>query len=179
MCLFFVWKNITYMQYIRLEDVFVYAKIINLIVAFLGGSVSYFFGGWTELLQFLSLLVIVDYLTGLYASVWEARRGVPNSGLSSKKGSMGLAKKGIMFVIIAVMHRADIVLDMHILMTGAIWFYISNELISIGENLGRANILVPPQFKQIIAVLKDKTGEQTSQTQQPSQPENQNNENQN
>lgn len=134
-----------------------YAKLLNFGIAFIGGFTSYFYGGWNALLEFLLFLVVVDYITGIVASIKEAKSGAPNKGLSSKKGSIGLAKKGIMFLVIAVMHRADVVLEMHILMTGSVWFYISNELISITENLGRLDFkLMPPQFKEVIAILKDK-----------------------
>ncbi|MNY37783.1 Holin family protein [compost metagenome] len=55
------------------------------------------------------------------------------------------------------MHRADIVLDMQILMSGSVLFYISNEIISITENLGRVDLkLIPPQLKENIEILKDK-----------------------
>lgn len=140
-----------------MEEKTVYAKLLNFGVAFIGGFTSYFYGGWSALLEFLLFLVVVDYVTGILASIKEAKSGTPNQGLSSKKGSIGLAKKGIMFLIIAVMHRADVVLDMHILMTGSIWFYVSNELLSITENLGRLDFkLIPPQVKEVIAILKDK-----------------------
>ncbi|WP_235847670.1 phage holin family protein [Paenibacillus tuaregi] len=137
-----------------------YAKILNLSVAVMGSGTSYLYGGMSAMLEFLLLLVVVDYVTGIVASIKEARAGMSTKGLSSKRGSIGLAKKGIMFLIIAVMHRADVILDMNVLMAGAIWFYVSNELISVTENLGRLDMkLIPPQLKEVIAVLKNKDGD--------------------
>jgi len=126
------------------------SKIVNIVTAIIGGLMSYFYGEWSVLLQFLLLVVVMDYFTGILASVMEGK------GLNSEVGFNGLARKGFIFLIIALLHRADIVLELSILMTGAIWFYIANELISITENYGRIGLPLPPQVKQIIAVLKQK-----------------------
>ncbi|MCR8641571.1 phage holin family protein [Paenibacillus sp. N1-5-1-14] len=133
-----------------------YGKFANIVVAALGSMGSYLFGGWSALLEFLVLLVVVDYITGIVASIKEGRSSNKNKGLSSKKGSIGLAKKGLMFLVIIVMHRADIVFELSFLMTGSIYFYLANELISIIENLGRANCPLPPQLKQVVEILKRK-----------------------
>ncbi|MEC4565308.1 phage holin family protein [Paenibacillus sp. CMAA1739] len=133
-----------------------YDKLLSLMFAFLGSAFGYFFGGWNAWLEFLTLLILADYVTGLIASIVEAKKGLPDAGLSSKRGFIGLAKKAFMLIIIVIAHRADIVLDMSIFMMGTIWFYISNELISITENAGRIGFLVPPQIKQIIAILKNR-----------------------
>jgi len=133
----------------------VYEKFINVIVGGVGSSLSYFYGGWNASLEFLSLLVLADFVSGLIASIVEAGLDV-QGGLSSRKGFKGLSKKGLMFLIIIIAHRADIVLEKDFLMFGAIWFYISNELISITENYGRIGFPLPPQVKQIIAILKSK-----------------------
>ncbi|MEC0264413.1 phage holin family protein [Paenibacillus anseongense] len=59
-------------------------------------------------------------------------------------------------------HRMDILLGSSVIMTGAIYFYLANELISITENYGRLGLPMPDQVKQVIQVLKAK-GEATPQ----------------
>lgn len=70
-----------------------------------------------------------------------------------------------MFVVVLLAHRADVALESDFLMYGAIWFYISNEVISIAENYGRIGLPLPPQIKQIIAILKTKEQQQRQQEQ--------------
>ncbi|WP_338125097.1 phage holin family protein [Paenibacillus dendritiformis] len=142
-----------------------YEKIVNSSIGFIGGLMSYLYGGGSSLLEFLALLALMDYISGYAASVMEAARGMPQAGLSSKKGFAGLAKKGLMFVVVLLAHRADVALEIDFLMYGAIWFYISNEVISIAENYGRIGLPLPPQIKQIIAILKTREQQQRQQEQ--------------
>lgn len=128
-------------------------KVFYFVLAYIAIIVEYAFGSWSEALSFLCLLVAVDYLTGISASIKEG------SGINSNKGFWGIGKKALMFVVIALLHRADVLLETDILMTGAVYFYIANELISIVENLDRLNFPMPPQLKQIIDVLKGKSGQ--------------------
>ncbi|WP_310191533.1 phage holin family protein [Bacillus sp. 3255] len=121
-----------------------------------GAAVSYAFGGWSELLSFFLLAIGVDYVTGLVASLKEGK------GLNSSVGFWGLAKKAFMLVVVMLAHRMDILLGTDVLMTGAIYFYLANELISITENYGRMGYPMPPKLKEIIQVLKAK-GDGTSQ----------------
>lgn len=121
------------------------------ITAFLGIFTSYAFGGWSEAMSFLFVVMAVDYLTGCLASVKEGK------GLSSSVGGWGLAKKGLMLLVILLSHRADVLLESNnIAVTGAIYFYIANELISIIENFGRLGLPLPAQLKNLIAVLQNK-----------------------
>lgn len=127
-----------------------YDKIVSSVAGLIGGLTTYFFGGWSMMLEFLLLLVFIDYITGVIASIKEGK------GLNSQVGFMGITKKGLIFVIVAIMHRADLILETNLLMAGAIWFYVANELISIVENLGRIDFLIPPQVRNLIEILKNK-----------------------
>ncbi|MBD2863133.1 phage holin family protein [Paenibacillus sp. IB182363] len=134
----------------------------NSIWAVSGVVANYAFGGWNQSLGFLALLVVVDYVTGIGAAIKEGRSGKEDAGLNSSKGFWGICKKALIFVVIAIMHRADLLLGIEGeigLMLGVTYFYIANELISITENLGRMNFPMPPQIKQLIAVLKNKSGD--------------------
>jgi toxin secretion/phage lysis holin len=141
-----------------------YQFSFNSIAAIFGVIVNYAFGGWHEALAFLALLVVVDFITGLAASAIEGKKSDPleNKGINSNKGYWGIFKKALMFVVIAILHRADLLLGIEGaigLMLGVTYFYIANELISITENLGRIGLPMPPQLKQLIAVLKNKSGD--------------------
>lgn len=122
-----------------------------------GAVVGYLFGGWSVMLQVLLGLAVFDYITGLIA-------GGAEGGLNSKKGFKGIAKKIIMFLIVAAAHMADkLVGDNSMIMTAAIFFYAGNELLSLIENAGRAGLPVPGVLKQAVEVLRNKGGDNNGQ----------------
>lgn len=121
-------------------------------VAGIGALVSYFYGGWSLLLQVLLALVVIDYITGIIASGVESK-------LSSSIGLKGITKKVFIFVMVAVAHLVDAALGNSgsILMDATIFFYIANELLSIVENAGRVGLPVPGILKQAVEILKGKS----------------------
>jgi toxin secretion/phage lysis holin len=123
------------------------------IVTALGGTVGFLYGGGTPLLKLLVTFVIIDYITALIATVyvngWKS--------LSSKVGFKGIAKKIMIFALVAIASQVDSALgDSHIFRDATIFFYIANELISVLENATKMNMSVPEQLKQAIQMLKGK-----------------------
>lgn len=122
------------------------------VTGILGSILTFSFGIWPESLTFLLVVMGVDYITGVAAALTEKR------GLNSGLGAWGLAKKGIMLLVILLSHRIDILMEIsNLAMGGAIYFYIANELISVTENLGRIGIPLPNRLRQLIEVLKNKS----------------------
>ncbi len=114
-----------------------------------GGVTGYLFGG-EALINTLLVFVAIDYLSGLIASAVEGK-------LSSKIGFRGIAKKVMIFAIVAVAHLIDRVIGGNDLVRdAAIYFYMANELLSIIENAGRTGLVVPEQIKGMVQVLKGK-----------------------
>lgn len=78
--------------------------------------------------------------------------------LSSQIGAKGITKKVAMFVVIAFCH----VLDTYLLQSETALaalssvFYLSNEAISILENVGRLGVPLPEKLRSILATLKSK-----------------------
>lgn len=95
---------------------------------------------------------MIDYVTGLAASIKEGK------GLSSKIGFWGLAKKGLMLLVVILAHRLDVLMGTNVIMIGSIYFYLANELISVTENYGRLGLPLPNWIKEIIAIFKQKGG---------------------
>ncbi|WP_338552059.1 phage holin family protein [Paenibacillus sp. KS-LC4] len=121
------------------------------ICAFLGSIVTFAFGVWMESLTLLIVVMAIDYVTGVSASLKEGR------GLNSAFGAWGIARKGLMLLVILIAHRVDLLLEANnVTMGAAIYFYIANELISITENYGRLGLPLPDKIRQMIEVLKDK-----------------------
>lgn len=116
-----------------------------------GAIVGYIFGEWSVLLQILLAFVIIDYVSGLLASGVEGK-------LSSKVGFKGIAKKIMIFVLVAVGHLVDKAIgDGSMVQNAIIFFYLGNELLSILENAGRTGLPVPEQVKNAVDVLKGKS----------------------
>jgi toxin secretion/phage lysis holin len=127
-------------------------ELFKICTAGIGACISCFFGGWGQLLNILLLLVIFDYISGVAASAIEGR-------LSSAIGAKGIAKKVLIFLIVAVAHQIDLIMGKgSLLMDAAIFFYLANELLSITENAGRSGIPLPDQLKQAVEILRGKSG---------------------
>ncbi|WP_094549937.1 phage holin family protein [Petroclostridium xylanilyticum] len=128
-------------------------KLYNIIVTSGGALASYLFGGWSALLGILLGFVVIDYATGFLAAAIEGE-------LSSKTGLKGIAKKVCIFAVVAIANLIDAAMgNQHILRDATIFFYLSNELLSIIENVGRAGIPVPSQIQKAVKVLQGKENE--------------------
>ncbi|MDQ0058483.1 phage holin family protein [Paenibacillus harenae] len=121
------------------------------ICGILGSILTFAFGSWIESLTLLVVAMGIDYVTGVAASIKEGR------GLNSAFGAWGLARKGLMLLVILLAHRIDILMELNnVTMGAAIYFYIANELISITENYGRIGLPMPDRLREMIEVLKRK-----------------------
>jgi len=117
----------------------------------IGSIITFAFGSWVEPLTVLVVAMGIDYVSGVAASIKEGK------GLNSAFGAWGLARKGLMLLVILLAHRVDILLDTsNVTMGAAIYFYIANELISVTENYGRMGLPLPEKIRKLIAVLKEK-----------------------
>lgn len=118
--------------------------------AFLGAVTGYLYGGWSPMIRILIAFVIIDYVTGMLAAAY-------GGNLSSKVGFRGIAKKVMLFFVVAVAHLCDQAVGVdQVLMTAVIYFYLANELLSILENAGRTGLPVPDQIKNMVSILKGK-----------------------
>lgn len=127
---------------------------VQIIFAVIGGWIGWLLGGWDGFLYALVAFVVTDYLTGLMAAVVEKK-------LSSEVGFRGIFKKILIFMLVGIGSILDrqIIGDGSVLRTAVIFFYISNEGISIIENAGRIGLPIPQKLKDILEQLKTKEDE--------------------
>jgi toxin secretion/phage lysis holin len=122
--------------------------------AILGGITGLIFGESTGLLVALFWMVVIDYGSGIVTAFMEKT-------LSSKIGFKGIAKKVMIFVMVALAHQVDSALGTKNMFRDAtIVFYIANELLSIFENAGRIGVPVPDRLMQAVEVLKGKSNKE-------------------
>lgn len=125
-------------------------NFIQLIIAAIGGWLGYFLGGYDGFLYALIAFVVIDYLLGVMCAVIEKH-------LSSDIGAKGIFKKVVIFSLVAVAHIIDenIIGDGSAIRTAVIFFYLSNEGISIIENATRLGLPIPAKLVDVLEQLKN------------------------
>jgi len=78
--------------------------------------------------------------------------------LSSDIGARGIFKKVLIFVLVGVGHIVDsqVLGDGGAIRTAVIFFYLSNEGISILENAAHVGLPIPEKLKSILEQLHDR-----------------------
>ena len=129
-------------------------NIIQVIFAAVGGWLGYFIGGCDGLVYALLIFVIIDYITGIMLAITERK-------LSSAVGFKGICRKVLIFAMVGIAN----VLDIHVLgeagvlRTAVIFFYVSNEGISLIENGTRLGLPVPESLKTVLHQLHKRDDE--------------------
>ena len=116
-----------------------------------GGWLGYFLGGCDGLLLALVLFAVADYITGVMCAVADKK-------LSSEVGFKGICRKVIIFMLVGVAHVIDVnvIATGSVLRTAVIFFYLSNEGVSLLENAGHLGLPIPEKLKIVLEQLHDK-----------------------
>lgn len=118
---------------------------VQFTIAAIGGYVGYFLGGCDGFLYALLVFITLDYITGVMLAIVERN-------LSSEIGFKGIFKKVLILVMVAVGYILDskIIGNGSAIRTAVIFFYISNEGISILENSSKLGLPVPEKLKAVL-----------------------------
>ena len=123
---------------------------IQLVFAVIGGWLGWFLGECDGLMYALIAFVIADYVTGVMYAVSDKR-------LSSEVGFKGICRKVLIFVLVGMAN----ILDMHVIGTGCVlrtavlFFYISNEGVSVLENAGHLGLPIPARLLNVLEQLHE------------------------
>ena len=130
-------------------------SIIQLIFAGVGGWLGYFLGGCDGLLVALIIFVACDYITGVLCAISDRK-------LSSGVGFKGICRKMLIFILVGIANILDIHVLGHegVLRTAIIFFYISNEGLSLTENAAHLGLPVPEKLKNVLEQLHDRNKEE-------------------
>lgn len=124
---------------------------IQLIFSAVGGWLGYFLGGCDGLLYALIAFVVIDYITGVMCAII-------NRELSSAVGFKGIFRKVLISLLVGIAN----IIDVQVIGTGAvlrtavIFFYISNEGVSLLENAGHLGLPIPEKIKTVLEQLHDR-----------------------
>lgn len=129
-------------------------KAIQLAFSAAGAAVGWFLGEPGGLLTALMVFCIADYLTGVLCAIFDRR-------LSSAVGFRGICRKVLMFGMVGIGHMIDLYVigSGEALRTAVIFFYISNEGISLIENAAHIGLPIPGKLKDVLAQLHDRAEE--------------------
>ena len=124
---------------------------IQFVFAAVGGWLGWFLGGCDGLLYALLVFVIIDYITGVMCAV-------ADHSLSSAVGFKGIARKVLIFLLVGIGHILDtqVIGSGSVLRTAVIFFYISNEGVSLVENAAHLGLPIPAQLKEVLEQIHDR-----------------------
>ncbi len=124
---------------------------IQLAFAAVGGWLGYFLGGCDGLLYALIAFVAIDYITGVMCAI-------SDKTLSSEVGFRGICRKVLIFLLVGIGHIVDaqVIGSGGVLRTAVIFFYLSNEGVSLIENAAHLGLPVPDKLKAVLEQLHDR-----------------------
>ncbi|MEO2238057.1 phage holin family protein [Dorea sp. YH-dor226] len=126
-------------------------SMVQLVFTGIGGWLGYFLGGCDGLILALLLFVIVDYITGVMCAIADRK-------LSSEVGFKGICRKVLIFLLVGIANILDVnvIGTGSVLRTAVIFFYISNEGVSLLENAAHLGLPVPDKMKAVLEQLHKK-----------------------
>lgn len=124
----------------------------------LGGFLGWFLGGADGFLYALIAFVVIDYITGVMCAI-------ADKSLSSSIGFKGICRKVLIFALVGVGHILDtqVVGNGSVMRTAVIFFYISNEGVSLIENAVHLGLPVPQKLKDVLEQLHERGEKEDSE----------------
>ena len=124
---------------------------IQLMFTAVGGWLGWFLGGCDGLLYALIAFVVIDYITGVMCAITDHT-------LSSEVGFRGICRKVLIFLLVGIANILDVnvIGTGSVLRTAVIFFYISNEGVSLLENAAHLGLPVPKKIKIVLEQLHDR-----------------------
>ena len=124
---------------------------IQIVFTMIGGWLGYFLGGCDGLLIALVMFVVMDYISGVMCAI-------ADKTLSSEVGFKGICRKVLIFVLVGIANILDVQVigTGSVLRTAIIFFYISNEGISLLENAAYLGLPIPEKIKTVLEQLHDR-----------------------
>ncbi|MBY4973838.1 phage holin family protein [Streptococcus suis] len=123
----------------------------KILFSMIGGLIGSLFGELDGILYALLVFIIIDYLTGIFAAVIEKQ-------LSSSIGFRGIFKKIAILFLVSLGHMIDtaIIKQGGTIRTMVIFFYLSNEGLSILENTVRIGLPIPEKLQAILKQINER-----------------------
>ena len=126
-------------------------NVIQLVFTTLGDWLGWYLGGVDGPLYALIAFGVVDYITGVMCAI-------NDKNLSSSVGFRGICRKVLIFTLVGIANILDtqVIGNGSVLRTAVIFFYISNEGISLLENAAHLGLPIPEKLKEVLQHLHDR-----------------------
>ena len=124
---------------------------VQFVFTAVGGWLGWFLGGCDGLIIALVIFAVLDYATGVMCAISDHK-------LSSEVGFKGICRKVLIFALVGVGHVLDtyVIGTGSILRTAVIFFYLSNEGVSLLENAAHLGLPIPEKLKLVLEQLHDR-----------------------
>ncbi len=125
---------------------------IQIAFSALGGFIGWFLGGADGFLYALITFVVIDYATGVMCAI-------ADRSLSSEVGFKGICRKVLIFTLVGIGNILDVYVlgQAEVMRTAVIFFYLSNEGVSLLENAAHLGLPIPGKLKDVLAQLHDRS----------------------
>ena len=132
-------------------------SMVQIVFAGIGGWLGYFLGDCDGLVLALLLFVVMDYITGIMCAIADKK-------LSSEVGFKGICRKVLIFMLVGIANILDVQVigTGSVLRTAVIFFYLSNEGISLLENAAHLGLPIPEKLKLVLEQLHERSEEEDS-----------------
>ena len=119
-----------------------------------GGFLGWFLGGVDGFLYALIAFTVIDYITGVMCAITD-------KNLSSSIGFKGICRKVLIFTLVGIGNILDVYVlgQGGVLRTAVIFFYLSNEGVSILENSAHLGLPIPEKLKEVLEQLHERGGD--------------------
>lgn len=119
-----------------------------------GGFLGWFLGGVDGFLYALIAFTVIDYITGVMCAITD-------KNLSSSIGFKGICRKVLIFTLVGIGNIVDVYVlgQCGVLRTAVIFFYLSNEGVSILENSAHLGLPIPEKLKEVLEQLHERGGD--------------------
>lgn len=119
-----------------------------------GGFLGWFLGGVDGFLYALIAFTVIDYITGVMCAITD-------KNLSSSIGFKGVCRKVLIFTLVGIGNIVDVYVlgQGGVLRTAVIFFYLSNEGVSILENSAHLGLPIPEKLKEVLEQLHERGGD--------------------
>lgn len=131
-------------------------NVIKSISAILCGLAGFLWGEMDGLMVALISFIVIDYITGLIVGAVQHR-------LNSQVGFIGLIRKALILIVVAVAHIIDTQIlggNASVFRSAACGLYLANEGLSILENCGKLGVPYPKKLREILEQLREKSEEE-------------------
>lgn len=126
---------------------------LGIILAYIADA----FGGWSEAMTTLVIFMSIDYVTGLIvAGLFKNSNKTKDGGLESRAGWKGLARKFSTLLLVLIGVRLDMALDTSYISDCIVYAFMTNEALSIVENIGLMGVPLPKVITDAITLLNKK-----------------------